>query len=165
MIITNKEKLREVCKDVSLFEAQDIISKLESELSKSEIGIGLAAPQIGIQKKVCIIRINNIKIDLVNPVIAKKYDLALFKNEGCLSLPGEYVNTKRFHEVVVRDLLHPAGMICTGLEAVVVQHEVGHLYGELMHDFIVEVPKGRNDLCWCKSGKKIKKCCLGKNIK
>jgi peptide deformylase len=164
MIVTDKEKLRAVCKDVSLFEAQDVISKLENELSKSEIGIGLAANQIGIDAKVCIIKAKKL-FALVNPVIVETFDKSLFANEGCLSFPGEFLTTARFNEIVVRDLLHPAGLICTGLEAVVVQHEVGHLYGELMHDFVVDIPAGRNSLCWCGSNRKYKKCCLGKDIK
>lgn len=162
----DKELLRKECKNVSLFEAGNIIAKLEAELnSASTTGIGLAANQIGIDAKVCIIRVGPEFFNLVNPIITAKYDLSLFNNEGCLSFPNVWVTTKRFNEIVVKDLLHPAGIICVGIEAVVVQHEVGHLYGELMHDYIVSVPKGRNDICWCGSGKKWKKCCQGKEIK
>jgi len=164
MIVTNREELQRECKDVSLFEAQEIAKKLVEQLEQSSTGVGLAANQIGIDAKVCIIKSKEL-IVLVNPIIIETFDRMLFRNEGCLSFPGEWVTTARYNEVFIKDLLHPAGIVSTGFEAVVIQHEVGHLYGEIMHDYIVEVPKGRNDRCWCGSGKKYKKCCLGKEIK
>ena len=166
MIITNEHELRQPCTDASLFEAQGIIDRLAQELASSKTaGIGLAANQIGINKKVCIIRIENYALDLVNPIILDKEDLCLFKNEGCLSFPDEWVSTKRYNEIFVKDLLHPAGVVCTGLTAVVVQHEVGHLYGETMYDYQITMPLGPNSPCWCGSGKKFKKCHTGKEIK
>ena len=166
MIITNEPELRQPCLDASLFEAQYIIDSIAKELSESKIiGVGLAANQIGINKKVCVIRIDQYQLDLVNPVIVDKQDLCSFKNEGCLSFPGEWLSTKRYNEVFIKDLLHPAGVVCTGLTAVVVQHEVGHLYGETMYDYQITMPLGPNSLCWCGSGKKFKKCHTGKEIK
>ena len=82
-----------------------------------------------------------------------------------MSFPDEWVTTKRYNEIVVKDLYMPAGMILVGIEAVVAQHEIGHLYGEIMYDYVVKEPEGRNDSCWCGSGKKYKKCCLEKEIK
>jgi peptide deformylase len=166
MIITNETELRQPCLDASLFEAQNIINILSKELASSNTkGVGLAANQIGINKKICIIRIDKYELDLVNPVIVDTQDLCLFKNEGCLSFPDEWLSTKRYNEVFVTDLLHPAGVVCTGLAAVVVQHEVGHLYGETMYDYRVSMPLGPNSPCWCGSGKKFKKCHTGKEIK
>ena len=165
MIIKNKELLTKECKEVSLFEGQDIIQALEKELKSSPSpGIGLAANQIGIDAKVCIIRTARYSLDLINPCIMKKHNLMLFKNEGCLSFPDEWLNTKRYNEIVVVDYLRPTGIVATGLEAVVIQHEVGHLYGEVMHDYAVATPTGPNDKCWCGSDKKYKKCCFGKEI-
>ena len=81
MIITDKEQLRKKCKDVSVFEAYDIISKLENELDNLQSGVGLAANQIGIDAAVAIIRTNKTSINLVNPVIIETYDLMEFHNE------------------------------------------------------------------------------------
>lgn len=165
MIITDKELLIKECKEVSLFEGQDIIQKLEEELRSSAIpGIGLAANQIGIDAKVCIIRTSKFSLDLINPKIVEKYDLRLFKDEGCLSFPNNFLSTKRYNDVLVVDYLHPNGVVATDLEAVVIQHEVGHLYGETMYDYAVKLPFGPNDKCWCGSDKKYKKCCIGKDI-
>lgn len=168
-IVLEKEQLLTECRNVSILEAQGIIARLEAELAASPTsGIGLAANQIGIDAKVCIIRPVNptdpiAPIDLVNPVIQELHDLREFDNEGCLSFPNEWLVTKRYNEVVVKDDLHPAGIICTGLEAVVVQHEVGHLYGEVMYDYQIKRP-GPNMPCWCGSGKKYKKCHSRKQI-
>jgi peptide deformylase len=165
MIITDKSKLEKECKDVSLFEAIGIINKLEEELKSSKIpGIGLAANQIGVDAKVCIIRAKD-KINLVNPIITKKYDLSLFRNEGCLSFPNQYIVTKRYNEIVITDLFHPAGLILVGIQAVIAQHEIGHLYGETMFDYQITEPSGPNMPCWCNSGRKFKKCCSKKEVK
>ena len=165
MIITDEDKLKKECKDVSLIEAHGIIYNLENELMDSDVkGVGLSANQIDIDAKVCIIRSNN-KLNLVNPIIVEKYDLSLFKNEGCLSYPNQWITTKRFNEIIVKDLLHPAGIICIGFDAVIIQHEVGHLYGETMFDYQIQIPQGPNASCWCGSNKKYKKCCIKKEIK
>lgn len=163
MIITSIDSLSKECNDVSIFEATQIIEKLETELENSSItGVGLAANQIGINAKVCIIRADK-PINLVNPSIVDKYDLMEFNNEGCLSFPTKALVTQRFNEIMVKDDLHPGGIVCVGFEAVVVQHEVGHLFGETMFDY--EVPKLRpNDKCWCKSDVKYKKCHQNKKI-
>ncbi len=163
MIIIDKNALRKPCKDVSLFEAQNIIEELENELRNSELpGVGLAANQIGIDAKVCIIK-HKEPLNLANPIITQKYDLALFYDEGCLSFPNQRIITKRYNEVVIQDMFHPTGIICSGIEAVIAQHEIGHLFGELMYDYEIKIP-GRNMPCWCESGRKFKKCCLGKKI-
>ena len=163
MIVTNPNELRKECKEVSLFEAQSIIIQLEEELNKSSNGIGLAANQIGIDAKVCFIKVDK-PFALVNPIIIELENLMEFHNEGCLSFPEEFVKTKRYNEVVVKDTIHPNGIVCVGLEAVVVQHEVGHLYGEIMYDYEIQTP-GPNLKCWCGSDKKYKKCHMNKVIK
>jgi peptide deformylase len=163
MIITDKNMINKECKSVSLIEAQDIIFKLEAELDKNKSGVGLSANQIGVDAKVAILRVGGKQIELVNPVIVDKYDEMEFYGEGCLSFPGQFVKTRRFNEVHVKDLLHPAGIVATGFEAVALQHEIGHVLGETMFDYEIKIP-GRNEKCWCSSGKKYKKCHLGKTI-
>ena len=162
MIVTDLSRLTSECKDVSLFEADDILKKLDEELSKSASGVGLAANQIGIDAKVCIVKYRRL-IQLVNPVIIELNGLREFHSEGCLSFPGEFITTKRYDEVFVKDLLYPDGRIFLGFEAVAVQHEIGHLYGEVMHNY--QIPKLKpNDKCWCGSGTKYKKCHSGLTV-
>jgi peptide deformylase len=164
MIITDLDQLKRPCKNISLFEAQEVISKLENELYNSPVkGIGLASNQIGLQVAVCIIRINQTKIDLVNPIITQQYDLSEFEGEGCLSFPGEHLLTKRYAEVVVQDSLHPIGLVLVGIEAVVAQHEISHLNGETMHQYQIVRPTV-NQKCWCEKSK-YKKCHMNKIIR
>lgn len=176
MIITNNEEaLRVKCDEVSPEEAGEIISLLESELKESarlgRSGIGLAAPQIGIAKRVAIVRMEDIRIDLINCKIVNGYDPAIFRSEGCLSFPGRYEDTTRFQEIVISDnLTYPHKFIATGLTAVVCQHEIGHWNSDLFIDhllpkqqpIIAKVKPRPNEPCSCNSGIKYKKCC-GKN--
>ena len=145
---------------VATDEAEQIIKKLERALKESPVpGVGLAAPQIEINKRVAIIRIDDEFIDLVNPTIVEKEDGFVNFGEGCLSIPGKRVNTQRYKQIFIKDDLHPAGIVATGDVAVVIQHEVDHLDSILITDRVVGKEKiGRNDPCPCGSGLKYKRC-------
>jgi peptide deformylase len=168
MIITDIDKLSVLSEDVSPEEALTIIDLLEKELENSakqgSPGIGLAAPQIGINKKVAIVRVGDNKINLVNSKIVEKIIPFEFDGEGCLSFPGMIKKTKRYKEIVVENEIYPHKFIATDLLAVVIQHEIGHWNNELL-PYIEDLnPKIKqklrpNDLCNCGSGKKYKKCC------
>lgn len=173
MIITDEKILRQKCEDVKPEEIGELIELLERELSNSarlgNVGIGLAAPQINVHKNVAIVRVGDQKLNLINAKIVNQYDPAVFKNEGCLSLPGITEDTTRFQEIEVRDnLVFPHGIIATGLFSVVIQHELDHLNGIIFTDraipkVISSQPKKvrPNDPCIC--GLKIKyKRCHGK---
>lgn len=136
MIITDESKLRLDCSDVTLEEYGPIKDQLERELKRSAAGIGLAAPQIGIAKRLAIIRLStDFSVDLVNCRIKKGYDKAIFENEGCLSFPNRFENTFRYQEIeVVDNLIWPYSFISTGLMAVACQHELDHLVGKLLSD-------------------------------
>lgn len=144
MIITDEKLLRVQCSDVSLEEVDDLRRLLEDELilsaEKGRPGIGLAAPQIGIAKKMAIVRIpmSNDKfysVDLVNCRIAIGYDKAFFEKEGCLSFPNREERTLRYQEIyVVENLVNPFSFIAVGLPAVCIQHELDHIIGILLPD-------------------------------
>jgi peptide deformylase len=168
MIITDESILRTPCEDVLPEEVDDIVVLLEQELKLSaergNEGIGLAAPQIGIFKKVAIVRLGKYSINLINPIIEQKYDLQVFDGEGCLSFPGKKEKTRRYMEVVVSS--GSQKFIATDLLAVVIQHETDHLYNKLLPDYAIKeevkkLSKPRpNDLCSCGSNIKAKKCCF-----
>jgi peptide deformylase len=168
MIITDRDVLRIPNDPVSRDEADGIITLLERELIASQRpGIGLAAPQIGIHKRVAIVRTKSHSIDLVNPVVLDSEHGILVRNEGCLSLPGISVDTWRFGEIFFRCDRNLAGVVATGLEALAVQHEVDHLDGILMTDRSSARGVGRNEPCPCgkrtSDGKPIKyKKCHGR---
>ena len=173
MLITNNEEaLRVVCQDVLPEEVGDLRAILERELDRcarlGRPGVGLAAPQIGIAKKMAIIRVDSISLDLVNAKIQNGYDAQMFRDEGCLSFPGRVENTKRFQEVhIVDNAAHPDAMIATGLLAVICQHELDHLNSKLFYDvampklqpIVAKMKVGPNDPCICGSNVKYKKCC------
>jgi len=161
-IITDITKLIQPCEMTSVFEAEQIYEKLLDELKQNPNGAGLAAPQIGILKRVCLIK-HKEPILLVNPKIIETYDIAEFYHEGCLSFPEKYITTKRFNEIVVVDDIHPNGFVSTGFEAVIIQHEIGHLNQETMFNYEIKIPPV-NYPCWCNSGRKYKKCHQGKKI-
>lgn len=165
MIITDLKILRAPNEPVKPEEIEELRKKLEYELYSSKVpGVGLACPQIGINKKFAIIRIDldNCKtsMDLANPIIIERKELFINKNEGCLSLPNVNINTYRFKEILVKDDLHPACFVATELDAVVIQHEIGHLEGILITNIEAKGKLARNDLCPCGSKIKYKKCCL-----
>lgn len=143
MIITDEKQLRLPCEIVKPEEVDYLRQELEKELEatqKYRSGIGLAAPQIGIQKRMAIVRLAYgpalYKIDLINCVISKGYDAILSKNEGCLSVPGVAVDITRYNEIyVINNLVKPFSFIATGALAIVCQHELDHLNGKLIVDY------------------------------
>jgi peptide deformylase len=148
MILTDEEQVRNLglnSEPVLPSEIDDLRNLLESALKLTEKngfpGIGLACPQIGIAKKMAIIRIkvgsNYFYADLVNPNIIEKYDLSIFDGEGCLSFPGMSGRTKRYQEIKVENFLgSPKKFIATGLPAVCIQHEIDHLNGVVLPDIL-----------------------------
>lgn len=181
IIINNEEALRVHCEDVLPEEVGSLIEILEKELDNAnrlgKAGIGLAAPQIGIAKKIAIIRLGSNReydLNLVNCKVEKGYYPATFKDEGCLSFPGRVETTTRFQEVLIAgNLVYPQSFVATGLSAVVCQHEIDHYSSSLFMDHaipkvapLIKVKVGPNDPCPCGKidsslgkVKKFKKCC------
>jgi peptide deformylase len=145
MIVTDITELKRPNAHAEPGEAESCILRLEKELSGTS-GVGLAAPQIGIHKRIAIVRTDQGTLDLVNPVIVARGMMMLSKDEACLSLPGVSENIWRHGEIVVRDNTNPEGIVATGFLAVVIQHEIDHLDGILITD---RAAAGRNDPCPC----------------
>jgi len=108
------------------------------------VGIGLAAPQIGISKRLIVM--DCAKDDnppeiwkMVNPEIIRRSDETSKIEEGCLSIPGYNGDVARPAEVDVRYLDSDGNlqeMTATGLLAACVQHEIDHLDGVLFIDHL-----------------------------
>ena len=137
-IITEREKLTTKCQPASLKEGEEIGELLKKALKQSPSGVGLAANQIGIDKRVCLIKVVK-PIVLVNPRIVQKFGKIIYQ-EGCLSFPGDYIFTVRHKSVAVKADNHK-GLIffhsdddATTLECVCVQHEIDHLDGITMYE-------------------------------
>lgn len=109
-------------------------------------GVGLAAPQVGVSRRLVVIDIGRRAAEgdawepdpwvLINPAIVEG-DGELPWTEGCLSVPGVRAEVVRRARVVVEHLDRagrPQRVECTGLRAVCVQHELDHLEGTLYVD-------------------------------
>ena len=141
MIIEDKMKLEIKCSPVSVKEGEEIGVRLLHELRQSENGIGLAANQIGINKRVCVINVKE-PLVLINPKIVEKSKEQFVFPEGCLSFPDSKVKTQRHQDIVVTADNHDGKLsfsanskdINDAFECVCVQHEIDHLDGITMFD-------------------------------
>ena len=100
-------------------------------------GAGLAAPQLGVGLRVFAFDVDEVVGHIVNPVLSFPDDEEQDGPEGCLSIPGIYVDTKRRQNVVATGLNEygdPVRLVGTGLMARCVQHETDHLDGVLFLD-------------------------------
>lgn len=166
-IITNESSLRIPCETViDVWSEGQNIADLLFQTLKNTTGIGLAANQIGLNKRVCVISVPQedgvvYNRRFINPEIIELNDPIIFGGEGCLSFPQQSVKTLRYSKVKIKCSLHTDGLSLSGLEAVALQHEIDHLNGIIMHDRKIN-KIGVNDKCPCMSGKKFKKCCQKK---
>lgn len=168
-IVVGLENISTVCIEATLEEAEQIWPILEASLD-TKVGFGLAAIQIGIPKKVGIIKYRGEILRLLNTTLEEGIDKGVIYDEGCLSLPGQLVNTERYGIITVNDEFlgkKTYNLAEHGLLPVIIQHEIGHFEGKTIFDykrkpFRRNCPKiGRNDPCPCASGKKFKKCNCG----
>ncbi len=111
------------------------------------VGVGLAAPQVGISKRIVVIDAERDDegnkpgnpLYLINPEIIEKSEEKVCGEEGCLSVPEQRAEVERFAWVKVRYLDYngePREMLADDFLAIVVQHELDHLDGILYIDRI-----------------------------
>ncbi len=105
---------------------------------KEEEGVGLAAPQVGVSKRVIVINAaEDQMMALLNPEIIKKSREKIVGREGCLSMKGVWLDIERYKEVKIKFLDEEGKQLeidADGLLAVVLQHEIDHLDGKLFID-------------------------------
>ncbi|MBN1466710.1 peptide deformylase [candidate division KSB1 bacterium] len=107
------------------------------ETMYTEDGVGLAAPQVNVSKRLIVCSDRENEYVIFNPKIIATSENTQSDMEGCLSLPGLHANVGRYDKVIVvgkdaewRDIEVKA----SGLMAVVFQHEIDHLNGTLYID-------------------------------
>ncbi len=111
-------------------------------------GIGLAATQVDIHKRVLVADVSGDRSAphaLVNPEILEKDGVAVTE-EGCLSVPGYYEEVERAGHIRVRYLDREGAdteLEAEGLLAVCIQHEMDHLEGKLFVDYLSEAKRSR----------------------
>lgn len=110
---------------------------IETLLKGEQEGVGLAAPQVGVSKRIFIARTENGLAIFINPKIIKKSRGIQTLEEGCLSLPGIYLKIKRA-KLLELEALDIAGkkinIKAEGFFARILQHEMDHLDGVLIID-------------------------------
>ena len=150
IIVAPDIRLNQISKKVEIID-DSIISTLNQmlECMYQNNGIGLAAPQVGILKRLVVIDCSENKdikkpLKLINPEITKLSKNVSEFEEGCLSLPSQYAKVTRSSEIVLK-YKNIKGMICenkfSGLEATCIQHEIDHLNGKLFVDHISKLKK------------------------
>jgi len=119
----------------------------ETMLAKD--GLGLAAPQINVKKRIVVINTKDGAIALINPKITDGSWLKKIDEEGCLSVPGVYGKVKRHHKIKLTAISEDGECIeidAPGLLARVIQHEVDHLDGILFIDKVVPDKKNNKKM-------------------
>ena len=113
-----------------------IVEEMFDTLYDSDSGIGLAAPQVGIQRQIFVWDMDDEPMVILNPTIVES-DGEWVYDEGCLSIPGLYVEMTRPKPVLMKGIDMNGNEIsleADELEARLFQHELDHLNGVLMFD-------------------------------
>ena len=149
ILIFPDPRLRTVAKTVEVVD--DSIKKLTQDMLETMYqgsGIGLAATQVNVHKRVIVLDISESKDEpliLINPELKKIIDpnKKIF-SEGCLSVPGFYEELNRPSSVEISYLDIDGErklLLANDLLAVVIQHEMDHLDGKMMVDFISNIKR------------------------
>lgn len=115
-----------------------LLEDMKDTLYKAD-GVGLAAPQVGVLKRVVVIDVGEGLLQLINPVI-KSQSGQQCNVEGCLSIPGVWGEVNRPANVVVEALNEKGEKItinAEGLLAIALCHEIDHLDGILFKDKVI----------------------------
>ncbi len=146
-------------------DTKDIFNAMQRCLVEMD-GLGIAAPQIGISKRMIIVNcglmrelISQRNLDyieceeldsgvelykMINPVITWQSEEMSTNQEGCLSLPNVYANVERANEVVVEffdENFQKTSLKASGILAVCIQHEIDHLEGKLFIDRLSDLKR------------------------
>ena len=130
------------------FELKKDIKNMYETLYESENGIGLAAPQVGLLKRLIVIDLKEDNksnpLTLINPEILYKSDEKFINQEGCLSIPGYYADIERSQKIEYQYYDENGIKIKTtaeGLLSICIQHEIDHLDGILFIDYLSKLKR------------------------
>jgi peptide deformylase len=145
ILIVPDPRLKKECEPVE--EVNDEIRELLDDMLETMYaapGIGLAAPQIGVMKRLVVMDVSDDKdkpepLKLINPeIIWESEDTSVYQ-EGCLSIPEQYADVERPAEVGMRYMDENGEtheIEADGLLATCIQHEIDHLDGVLFTDYL-----------------------------
>ena len=143
------ERLRTIAKPVTVFDGglRQLVEDMAETMYEAP-GIGLAATQVNVHRRVVVIDVSEDQKALqvfINPVIETVNGMQTYE-EGCLSVPGVYDKVDRPSEVRVsyQDLEGNARILETdGLLAICIQHEIDHLNGKVFVDHLSQLKQTR----------------------
>ena len=167
ILVYPNKKLKEISIEVESFD-EELHSLLEDmkETMYAKEGIGLAAIQIGVAKRVLIINLADEDgnqnpeelVEVINPVIIEG-DGKIVYQEGCLSVPTFYEEVERFEKIKVRYYDRNGNKIeknLEGLMAIAFQHESDHLNGRLFIEKLSYLKRKKFEKSWKKKLKERK---------
>lgn len=143
--------LRRPALPVTAFDAEleRIVAAMLERMVESR-GVGLAAPQVGLKKRILVLNASGEKEDarvFVNPEVLERSGAPVLFEEGCLSFPGIFAEIERPEACRVRALDvrgQPFELALEGFESRILQHEHDHLEGVLLVDRMSAADKVRN---------------------
>ncbi len=143
-------RLRTIAKPVDVVD-DDLRTLIDDmfETMYAAPGIGLAATQVNVHKRLVVIDLSEDKSEplvFINPEFEYLTDQVEQYQEGCLSVPGFYENVDRPQKVRIKALGRdgqPFEMVAEGLLAVCIQHECDHLNGKLFVDYLSSLKRDR----------------------
>lgn len=143
-IVTDRKFLSKVSVDIDLAspgirtQLVELVVDMEHAVHSSQPpGIGLAAIQIGVRKRVILVNIGGAFQEFINPVITKRFGGIGKSIEGCLSLPGKQYTKFRHRKIIVEGFtadLQPIRRQLKDIAAYCVQHEIDHCNGITIAD-------------------------------
>lgn len=150
------ETLRNIAEPVDISQKESVtklIVDLKDTLAKSD-GCGLAAPQIGVSRRVCIVDgdvmvdvypyLKGFKRTLINPVVLEESEEKCEYNEGCLSVPGIYCDVVRAKSIKLEYYDENFNKVIEDFDQFacrMIQHEMSHLDGILFVDMVAPIRK------------------------
>lgn len=149
IVFCGSKVLRRKCEPVDAVDGEvtGLVQDLFDTLAEAD-GVGLAAPQIGVTRRVLVVDVSSQEEDrppvaLINPVITEGRGMAVGE-EGCLSIPDLYGDVPRYTSIDV-EALNPSGELfgisAEGFYARVIQHEMDHLDGKLFIDYLTPIKR------------------------
>jgi peptide deformylase len=163
ILVIPDDKLRQKTERIETIDA-DLQALIEDmfETMYAAPGIGLAAPQIGVMKRLAVVDVSKrddeqVPMALINPEITWESEELSVYEEGCLSIPDYYEEVERPAKVRVSFTDRegkPREIEAEGVLATCIQHEIDHLDGVL---FIDHISKLKRDMVWKKAVKLFKR--------
>jgi peptide deformylase len=137
LLDSDDKRLHTVCEPVPHnADLSSVITQMREVMDsdhKGMISVGMAGPQVGVMKRIIIVKYASVDMTIYNPVITDSPGKVVNNIESCLSFPGKQVKVKRSKRVIVEGFdenWDPVKIDARNLLACIFQHEIDHLNGK-----------------------------------